>query len=186
MSRDCLPPRIAERAFAPPPPVRARFSRIRFLVHGGHGLARSSATRENASHVFRLESRPEIFAISRRAIARRTPVSQSSSRHDVRQRDDHDQHADELRDESLRWLQRHRDDGGDCGRERDERAWLPWLPGSLSLNTLSTTLMEITGSTTGLHDQVVSTSSVVYGGLLQLVMSGIYVNGTSFPLFQFS
>ena len=49
----------------------------------------------------------------------------------------------------------------------------------------STTLMEITGTTAGLYDQIVATNNIAYGGFLQLTMSGSYANDTVFQLFQF-
>ena len=57
--------------------------------------------------------------------------------------------------------------------------------GSLQLDGSSTTLMEITGTATGLYDQIVATNNIAYGGLLQLTMSGSYSNDTVFQLFQF-
>jgi autotransporter-associated beta strand protein len=57
--------------------------------------------------------------------------------------------------------------------------------GSLSLIAGSTTLMEITGTTAGLYDQIVATNNIAYGGFLQLTMSGSYANDTVFQLFQF-
>ena len=58
--------------------------------------------------------------------------------------------------------------------------------GSLSLLAGSTTLMEITGTSASLYDQVVGNGSggLTYGGNLDLVMSGSYANGTTFNLFS--
>jgi autotransporter-associated beta strand protein/T5SS/PEP-CTERM-associated repeat protein len=57
---------------------------------------------------------------------------------------------------------------------------------SLSLLAGSTTLMEITGTSASLYDQVVGNGSggLTYGGTLDLVMSGSYANGTTFNLFS--
>jgi fibronectin-binding autotransporter adhesin len=58
--------------------------------------------------------------------------------------------------------------------------------GSLSLSDGSHTLMEITGTSASLYDQVVGvgSASLTYGGNLDLVMSGSYANGTTFNLFS--
>ena len=58
--------------------------------------------------------------------------------------------------------------------------------GSLSLLAGSTTLMEITGTSASLYDQIVGVGSggLTYGGTLDLVMSGSYANGTTFNLFS--
>ena len=58
--------------------------------------------------------------------------------------------------------------------------------GSLQLNAASTTIMEVTGTASALFDQVVSASSVAYGGLLDIIISGSYANNTSFKLFDFA
>jgi len=58
--------------------------------------------------------------------------------------------------------------------------------GSLSLLAGSHTLMEISGTSASLYDQVVGTGTggLTYGGSLDLVMSGSYANGTTFHLFS--
>ena len=58
--------------------------------------------------------------------------------------------------------------------------------GSLSLLAGSHTLMEITGTSTSLYDQVVGTGSdgLTYDGSLALVMSGSYADQTTFHLFS--
>jgi len=56
--------------------------------------------------------------------------------------------------------------------------------GSLSLLAGSHTLMEITGTSAGLYDQIVGTGALTYGGNLDLVMSGSYADGTTFNLFR--
>ena len=58
--------------------------------------------------------------------------------------------------------------------------------GSLSLLAGSHTLMEITGTSTSLYDQIVSNGSggLTYGGNLNLVMSGSYADQTTFHLFS--
>ena len=56
--------------------------------------------------------------------------------------------------------------------------------GSLQLNGSSTTLMEVTGTSTSLYDQIVATNNIAYGGVLQLTISGSYANDTVFNLFQ--
>jgi autotransporter-associated beta strand protein len=58
--------------------------------------------------------------------------------------------------------------------------------GSLSLSAGSHTLMEITGTSTSLYDQIVGTGSggLTYGGSLNLVMSGSYADQTTFHLFR--
>ena len=58
--------------------------------------------------------------------------------------------------------------------------------GSLSLSDGSHTLMEITGTSASLYDQIVGTGSggLTYGGTLDLVMSGSYATGTTFHLFS--
>ncbi len=58
--------------------------------------------------------------------------------------------------------------------------------GSLSLSDGSHTLMEITGTSASLYDQIVGVGSggLTYGGNLDLVMSGSYANGTTFNLFS--
>jgi autotransporter-associated beta strand protein len=58
--------------------------------------------------------------------------------------------------------------------------------GSLQLDSSSTTLMEITGTAAGLYDQIVATSNIAYGGLLQFTISGSYAKDTTFELFQFT
>jgi len=54
--------------------------------------------------------------------------------------------------------------------------------GSLSLSDGSHTLMEI--NNTSLHDQIVGTGTLTYGGNLDLVISGSYADGTTFNLFR--
>jgi fibronectin-binding autotransporter adhesin len=58
--------------------------------------------------------------------------------------------------------------------------------GSLSLLAGSITVMEITGTSTSLYDQIVGTGSggLTYGGTLDLVMSGSYADQTTFHLFS--
>ena len=58
--------------------------------------------------------------------------------------------------------------------------------GSLSLSDGSHTLMEITGSTASLYDQIVGTGSggLTFGGNLDLVISGSYADQTTFHLFS--
>ena len=58
--------------------------------------------------------------------------------------------------------------------------------GSLSLSDGSHTLMEITGTSASLYDQIVGVGSggLTYGGNLDLVMSGSYTTGTVFHLFS--
>ena len=58
--------------------------------------------------------------------------------------------------------------------------------GSLSLSDGSHTLMEITGTSASLYDQIVGVGSggLTYGGNLDLVMSGSYATGTIFHLFS--
>ena len=58
--------------------------------------------------------------------------------------------------------------------------------GSLSLSDGSHTLMEITGTSASLYDQIVGvgSASLTYGGNLDLVMSGSYADGTTFNLFR--
>jgi autotransporter-associated beta strand protein len=58
--------------------------------------------------------------------------------------------------------------------------------GSLQLDEFSTTLMEITGTSTSLYDQIVGNGSggLAYGGNLDLVISGSYANQTTFHLFS--
>ena len=58
--------------------------------------------------------------------------------------------------------------------------------GSLSLLAGSHTLMEITGTSTSLYDQIVGTGTggLTYGGSLDLVMSGSYADQTTFHLFS--
>jgi autotransporter-associated beta strand protein len=58
--------------------------------------------------------------------------------------------------------------------------------GSLQLDEFSITLMEITGTSTSLYDQIVGNGSggLAYGGNLDLVISGSYANQTTFHLFS--
>jgi autotransporter-associated beta strand protein len=58
--------------------------------------------------------------------------------------------------------------------------------GSLSLSEGSHTLMEITGTSASLYDQIVGVGSggLTYGGNLDLVMSGSYADQTTFHLFS--
>ncbi len=58
--------------------------------------------------------------------------------------------------------------------------------GSLSLLGGSHTLMEITGTSASLYDQIVGTGAggLTYGGTLDLVMSGSYADQTTFHLFS--
>jgi autotransporter-associated beta strand protein/T5SS/PEP-CTERM-associated repeat protein len=58
--------------------------------------------------------------------------------------------------------------------------------GSLSLSAGSHTLMEITGTSSSLYDQIVGTGAggLTYGGSLNLVMTGSYANQTTFDLFN--
>ena len=58
--------------------------------------------------------------------------------------------------------------------------------GSLSLLAGSHTLMEITGTSASLYDQIVGTGSggLTYGGNLDLVLSGSYADQTTFHLFS--
>jgi autotransporter-associated beta strand protein len=58
--------------------------------------------------------------------------------------------------------------------------------GSLSLVAGSHTLMEITGTSASLYDQIVGTGvgGLSYGGNLDLVMSGSYADQTTFHLFR--
>ncbi len=58
--------------------------------------------------------------------------------------------------------------------------------GSLSLVAGSTTLIEITGSSAGLYDQIIGTGpgSVDYGGAMHITMSGSYANYTGFDLYS--
>ena len=58
--------------------------------------------------------------------------------------------------------------------------------GSLSLLAGSTTVMEITGESSSLYDQIVGTGSggLTFGGTLDLVMSGSYADQTVFNLFS--
>jgi fibronectin-binding autotransporter adhesin len=56
---------------------------------------------------------------------------------------------------------------------------------SLSLSSSATTLLNITGSTSGLYDQLIGSSTLNYGGTLALTMADTtsYNNGTFFSLF---
>ena len=56
---------------------------------------------------------------------------------------------------------------------------------SLSLSSSATTLLNITGSTSGLYDQLIGSSTLNYGGTLALTMADTtsYNNGTFFNLF---
>jgi hypothetical protein len=58
--------------------------------------------------------------------------------------------------------------------------------GSLSLLAGSHTLMEITGTSAGLYDQIVGTGlgGLTYGSSLNLVMTGSYADQTTFNLFS--
>ena len=58
--------------------------------------------------------------------------------------------------------------------------------GSLSLLAGSTTVMEITGDSSSLYDQIVGTGSggLTFGGTLDIVMSGSYADQTVFNLFS--
>jgi hypothetical protein len=58
--------------------------------------------------------------------------------------------------------------------------------GSLSLSAPATTVMTVTGSTAGLYDQIVGSSSVNYGGTLALTMNtqASYADFTTFNLFS--
>jgi fibronectin-binding autotransporter adhesin len=58
--------------------------------------------------------------------------------------------------------------------------------GSLSLSAGSQTVMEITGTSSSLYDQIVGTGAgpLSYGGSLDLVMSGSYADQTTFHLFS--
>ena len=60
--------------------------------------------------------------------------------------------------------------------------------GSLQLDGLSTTLMEITGTAASLYDQIVGTGSggLIYGGQLALTLTGsqAYALNTTFNLFK--
>ena len=58
--------------------------------------------------------------------------------------------------------------------------------GSLSLLAGAHTLMEITGTSASLYDQIVGVGSggLTYGGSLDLVMSGSYADQTTFHLFS--
>ena len=57
--------------------------------------------------------------------------------------------------------------------------------GSLQLNPGAVAAMEITGTSSGLYDQIVGSSSVDYGGgTLALSLSGSYSNDTNFFLFN--
>jgi autotransporter-associated beta strand protein/T5SS/PEP-CTERM-associated repeat protein len=58
--------------------------------------------------------------------------------------------------------------------------------GSLSLLAGSHTLMEITGTSASLYDQIVGNGSggLAYGGTLDLIMSGSYADQTTFHLFS--
>ena len=57
---------------------------------------------------------------------------------------------------------------------------------SLSLVAGSTTLIEITGSSAGLYDQLIGsgTGAMQYGGEMHITLSGSYVNFTTFDLYS--